>query len=48
MATIASCRSLVGTSHGLHLIIKERQMKPIAYTCDWGIATDLGGATSAE
>lgn len=26
----------------LHLIVKELQMKPIAYTYDWGMVTDLG------
>lgn len=28
--------------YGLHLIIKELQMKPITYTYDWGMVTDLG------
>jgi hypothetical protein len=27
---------------GLHLIIKELKMKPITYTYDWGMVTDLG------
>lgn len=27
---------------GLHLIVKELQMKPITYTYDWGMVTDLG------
>jgi glucosamine--fructose-6-phosphate aminotransferase (isomerizing) len=27
---------------GLHLIINELQMKPITYTYDWGMVTDLG------
>jgi len=27
---------------GLHLIIKELEMKPITYTYDWGMVTDLG------
>jgi glucosamine--fructose-6-phosphate aminotransferase (isomerizing) len=26
----------------LHLIVKELQMKPITYTYDWGMVTDLG------
>lgn len=28
--------------YGLHLIVKELQMKPITYTYDWGMMTDLG------
>ncbi|WP_175625556.1 MULTISPECIES: glucosamine 6-phosphate synthetase [Oxalobacteraceae] len=28
--------------YGLHLIVKELQMKPITYTYDWGMVTDLG------
>jgi len=28
--------------HGLHLIVKELGMNPIAYTYDWGMVTDLG------
>jgi len=28
--------------YGLHLIIKELKMKPITYTYDWGMVTDLG------
>ena len=28
--------------YGLHLIIEELQMKPITYTYDWGMVTDLG------
>ncbi|NEP55942.1 MAG: glucosamine 6-phosphate synthetase [Symploca sp. SIO2G7] len=28
--------------YGLHLVVKELQMKPIAYTYDWGMVTDLG------
>lgn len=27
---------------GLHLIVKELNMKPITYTYDWGMVTDLG------
>jgi hypothetical protein len=27
---------------GLHLIIKELKMKPVTYTYDWGMVTDLG------
>ncbi len=27
---------------GLHLIVKELKMKPITYTYDWGMITDLG------
>ena len=27
---------------GLHLIVNELKMKPIAYTYDWGMVTDLG------
>ena len=26
---------------GLHLIVNELKMKPIAYTYDWGMVTDL-------
>ncbi len=28
--------------YGLHLIVKELKMKPITYTYDWGMITDLG------
>lgn len=28
--------------YGLHLIAKELKMKPITYTYDWGMVTDLG------
>lgn len=28
--------------YGLHLIMKELKMKPITYTYDWGMVTDLG------
>ena len=28
--------------YGLHLIVNELKMKPIAYTYDWGMVTDLG------
>jgi hypothetical protein len=28
--------------YALHLIVKELQMKPVAYTYDWGMVTDLG------
>lgn len=28
--------------YGLHLIINELKMKPITYTYDWGMVTDLG------
>lgn len=28
--------------YGLHLIVKDLQMKPITYTYDWGMVTDLG------
>jgi len=27
---------------GLHLILKELEMKPVTYTYDWGMVTDLG------
>ena len=27
---------------GLHIIVKELKMKPITYTYDWGMVTDLG------
>jgi glucosamine--fructose-6-phosphate aminotransferase (isomerizing) len=30
------------SSYGLHLITKELKMKPITYTYDWGMVTDLG------
>lgn len=30
------------SSYGLHLIATELRMKPIAYTYDWGMVTDLG------
>ncbi len=28
--------------YGLHLIVDELKMKPITYTYDWGMVTDLG------
>lgn len=28
--------------YGLHLVVKELGMKPLAYTYDWGMVTDLG------
>lgn len=28
--------------YGLHLIVKDLEMKPITYTYDWGMVTDLG------
>jgi glucosamine--fructose-6-phosphate aminotransferase (isomerizing) len=28
--------------YGLHLVVKELKMKPITYTYDWGMVTDLG------
>jgi glutamine---fructose-6-phosphate transaminase (isomerizing) len=28
--------------YGLHLIVEELQMKPVTYTYDWGMVTDLG------
>lgn len=28
--------------YGLHLVIDELKMKPLAYTYDWGMVTDLG------
>ncbi len=30
------------STYGLHLIVKELKMKPITYTYDWGMVTDLG------
>jgi len=27
---------------GLHLVLKELEMKPVTYTYDWGMVTDLG------
>ena len=30
------------SSFGLHLIVNELKMKPITYTYDWGMVTDLG------
>lgn len=28
--------------YGLHLIVKELELKPVTYTYDWGMVTDLG------
>lgn len=28
--------------YGLHLIVKELEMRPVTYTYDWGMVTDLG------
>jgi hypothetical protein len=28
--------------YGLHLVVKELKMKPVTYTYDWGMVTDLG------
>jgi asparagine synthetase B (glutamine-hydrolysing) len=30
------------SSYSLHMIVNELKMKPIAYTYDWGMVTDLG------
>lgn len=30
------------SSYGLHLIIHELELKPVTYTYDWGMVTDLG------
>lgn len=30
------------SSYGLHLIVEELDMKPVTYTYDWGMVTDLG------
>ncbi|MBX3067289.1 MAG: glucosamine 6-phosphate synthetase [Microbacteriaceae bacterium] len=30
------------SSYGLHLIVNELKLKPITYTYDWGMVTDLG------
>ena len=30
------------SSYGMHLIVRELGMNPIAYTYDWGMVTDLG------
>lgn len=30
------------SSYGLHLIVNELKMKPLTYTYDWGMVTDLG------
>lgn len=30
------------SSYGLHLIIEELKLKPVTYTYDWGMVTDLG------
>ena len=30
------------SSYGLHLIVNELEMKPVTYTYDWGMVTDLG------
>ena len=28
--------------YGLHIVLKELEMKPVTYTYDWGMVTDLG------
>ena len=30
------------SSYALHLIVKELKMKPITYTYDWGMTSDIG------
>ncbi len=30
------------SSYGLHLVVKELKMKPVTYSYDWGMVTDLG------
>lgn len=30
------------SSYALHLVVKELKMKPVTYTYDWGMVTDLG------
>ncbi len=34
--------------YGLHLIVNELKMKPVAYTYDWGMVTDLGRRNSSR
>ena len=36
------------SSYGLHLLVKELGMKPITYTYDWGMVTDLGRRNQAR
>ena len=30
------------SSYALHLIVKELKLKPITYTYDWGMTSDIG------
>jgi glutamine---fructose-6-phosphate transaminase (isomerizing) len=34
--------------YGLHMLVKEYGLKPIAYTYDWGVITDLGRRNQAR
>jgi asparagine synthetase B (glutamine-hydrolysing) len=36
------------SSYGLHLLVKELGMKPLTYTYDWGMVTDLGRRNQAR
>ena len=36
------------SSFGLHLVVRELGMKPIAFTYDWGMITDLGRRNSSR
>lgn len=36
------------SSYGLHLLVKEYDMHPVAYTYDWGMITDLGRRNQAR
>jgi glutamine---fructose-6-phosphate transaminase (isomerizing) len=36
------------SSYGLHLLVKEFKVRPVAYTYDWGMVTDLGRRNQAR
>lgn len=36
------------SSYGLHLLVKELGMRPVTYTYDWGMVTDLGRRNQAR
>jgi glucosamine--fructose-6-phosphate aminotransferase (isomerizing) len=36
------------SSYGLHLMVKELNLRPVAYTYDWGMVTDLGRRNQAR
>ncbi|MBO6633377.1 MAG: hypothetical protein JJ911_09320 [Rhizobiaceae bacterium] len=45
---IASFSGGRDSSYGLHVMVKELELKPVAFTYDWGMVTDLGRRNQAR